>query len=507
MESQFSIFLLIIIVFLFFIFLWIANQKSKSKLLPPGPWKLPLLGNLHQLAASSSLTHHALRDLSLKYGPLMHLQLGELSTVIASSPEMAKEIMKTHDLAFVDRPKLGTLIFGLDGFAFAPYGDYWRQMRKICTLQLLSVKKVHSFSSVRQDEVAEFIESIQSSVGAKMDLTSKIFSYTSTIATRIIFGRKSRSDQDQDLLKLLKIVLEEGSGFGFVDLFPSMKIIHLISGLKKFKKISKKIDQILEDVIKENQEKQMRTERGKDGYHREENLVQVLLQIQQSSGLEIPITTKNIKAAIWDLYIGGTDTAATTIEWTMSELIKSPKAMEKAQAEIREAFKGKKEIEDTDMDKLNYLKCVIKETLRLHPPAPLLIPRECREACKINGYEIPIKTKVIVNAWAIGRDPKYWYEAERFIPERFQGSCVDFVGKNFEYIPFGGGRRICPGISLGIASIELPLARLLYHFDWELPDGKKAEDLDMTEAFGGTVGRKNKLCLIPTRPHLTIYDK
>lgn len=199
------------------------------------------------------------------------------------------------------------------------------------------------------------------------------------------------------------------------------------------------------------------------------------------------------------MFGAGTDTSATAIEWAMSELMKNPRVREKAQAEIREAFRGKKTIYETGLNELGYLKSVIKETMRLHPPVPLLLPRECREQCKIGGYEIPVKTKVIVNAWALGRDPKHWYDADKFIPERFHhDTSFDFKGNNFEYIPFGAGRRICPGISLGLANIELPLAALLYHFDWELPNGVKPEDLDMTEAFGAAVARRNDLYLIPT---------
>ncbi|KAK2412926.1 cytochrome P450 71D8 [Trifolium repens] len=184
----------------------------------------------------------------------------------------------------------------------------------------------------------------------------------------------------------------------------------------------------------------------------------------------------------------------------MSELMKNPRVRKKAQSEIREAFKEKKRIYESDLDKLNYFKSVIKETMRLHPPAPLLLPRECREACNIGGYEIPLKTKVIVNAWALGRDPKYWYDADKFIPERFDDTSFDFnkTNNSFEYIPFGAGKRMCPGILFGLANIELPLAALLYHFDWELPNGMKAEDLDMTEAFGAAATRRNDLHLIPT---------
>ena len=197
------------------------------------------------------------------------------------------------------------------------------------------------------------------------------------------------------------------------------------------------------------------------------------------------------------MFGAGTDTSSTTTEWAMTEMMRNPKIMEKAQAEIREAFKGKKVIEDSDMEQLSYLKLVIKETLRLHPPLPLLLPRECRENCKIVGYDIPIKTQVVVNAWAIGRDPNYWYDADKFLPERFQEHCnVDFRGTNFEFIPFGAGRRMCPGITFGLASIELLLASLLYHFDWELPYGMKPEDLDMNETMRITCRRKEKLCLI-----------
>ncbi|THG21060.1 hypothetical protein TEA_020545 [Camellia sinensis var. sinensis] len=181
----------------------------------------------------------------------------------------------------------------------------------------------------------------------------------------------------------------------------------------------------------------------------------------------------------------------------MSEMQKNPEVMKRAQAEVRHVFDGKKNVDETCIHELKYLNSVIKETLRLHPSAPLLLPRESNEQCTINGYKIPVKTKIIVNAWAIGRDPRYWNKAEKFEPERFLNSTLDFKGTCFEYIPFGAGRRICPGIAFAIPNIELPLAQLLYHFDWKLPGGMKPEELDMTEVFALTVRRKNDLHLIP----------
>lgn len=197
-----------------------------------------------------------------------------------------------------------------------------------------------------------------------------------------------------------------------------------------------------------------------------------------------------------EIFIVGSETSSTTVEWAMSEMLRNPRVMEKAQEEVRRVFDKKGYVDETEIHELKYLKSVIKETLRLHPSAPL-IPREGRERCEINGYEIPAKTKVIVNAWAINRDPNHWTEAETFYPERFLDSSIDYKGNNFEFIPFGAGRRMCPGILFGIANVELPLAQLLYHFDWKLAGGLKAENLDMNEAFGATVRRKNDLHLIP----------
>jgi cytochrome P450 len=182
----------------------------------------------------------------------------------------------------------------------------------------------------------------------------------------------------------------------------------------------------------------------------------------------------------------------------MAEMMKDQRVLKKAQNEVRVIFKKRGKVDETCIDELKYLKAIIKEVLRMHPPGPLLIPRECGQACEINGYYIPVKSKVIINAWAIGMDPKYWTEPERFYPERFIDSSFDFNGLNFEYIPFGAGRRICPGINYGLANVELALAMLLCQFDWRLPNGMKSEDLDMTELFGASVIRKDDLYLIPS---------
>ncbi|XP_004511998.1 cytochrome P450 71D8-like [Cicer arietinum] len=501
MEAPFS-FYVIPFILLFLLHRLAKYYKPKTSLnkLPPGPRKLPLIGNLHQLAMSKKLPHYALKELSHKYGPLMHLQLGEISTVIVSSPKLAKEVMKTHDVAFANRPKLLSpeiMAYGSKDIVFSPYGDYWRQMRKICVLELLNAKRVQSFSYIREDETNKFIKSIQSSIDTTINLTSRILSMVSSTISRAAFGDKSK-DQDE-FVDLVRKVVELSGGFDVDDLFPSMKFLHVITGMRpKLEKIHKRADTIMGNIVRQHEENRGRPKEDNNIDVQNEDLVDVLLRVQQSGSLDVQITTNNIKAVIWDVFVAGTDTTATIIEWTMSELMKNPSVREKAQAELRKVLRGKEKISEIDLHELTYLNLVIKETMRLHPPSPLLVPRECSESTIIGGYEIPKNTKVMINAWALARDPEYWSDAERFIPERFDGSFIDFKGNNFEYIPFGAGRRMCPGMSFGLASIMLPLALLLYHFNWELPNHMKPHDFDMIEHFGLAVGRKNELSLIPT---------
>ncbi|KAL5769323.1 hypothetical protein ACOSQ2_016106 [Xanthoceras sorbifolium] len=511
MEFQFSFSTTIITFLIFLIFLCKlvfqfkrAKSEPTNKKLPPGPWKLPVIGNLHHfIGDSSSLPHHVLRELAKKHGDLMQVQLGKMSMVVVSSPKIAMEVMKTHDLAFAHRPEPFTAKIvpniGRD-IALAPYGDYWRQMKKLSTLKLLSDKRVRSFSSLREEEVSNLIESINLSADSVINLTEKILAFTSSMICRAAFGSTCKCQVE--FVRFTHEIVSLAGGFGLLEMFPSLKFLQVINGMKaKVVKIHEEVYKILENIIDEHREKATTitsTQQHVKDELENEDFVDVLLRIQKSDSLEVPITNEDIKAVIWGLFVGGTDTSSATIIWAMAEMMRNPRMMEKAQAEVREMFKGKKRIHEIDDQELSYLKLLIKETLRLHPPGPLLLPRECRERCEINGYEIPIKTKVLVNAWAIGRDPEYWKDAESFIPERFGKRCIDFKGTNFEYIPFGGGRRLCPGMSFGVANIELPLAQLLYHFNWKLPNGIQPEELDMSESFGAIVKRKKDLYLVAT---------
>ena len=192
------------------------------------------------------------------------------------------------------------------------------------------------------------------------------------------------------------------------------------------------------------------------------------------------------------------DTSATTIEWALSELIKHPPMMKKVINELEKVVGMERMVEESDLESLEYLNMVVKETLRLHPVAPLLIPHESMEDCTVDGFHIPQKSRVIVNVWAIGRDPNAWTDADKFLPERFMESDIDFRGQHFQFIPFGSGRRGCPGMQLGLTVVRLVLAQLVHCFDWELPDNMLPSELDMTEEFGITLPRAKHLVAIPT---------
>ncbi|XP_071718303.1 germacrene A hydroxylase-like [Rutidosis leptorrhynchoides] len=493
-TEQYSIsFLIFLAVLLFFIIKQFKKTDSNKKL-PPEPWKLPILGHVHHLIATQP--HRALANMAEKLGPIVHLQLGEISAIVISSPSLAKDIMKTHDISFANRPKLQSteiVAYNNIDIAFSPYGDYWRQMRKICVLELLSAKKVQSFRSLREQESWNLIESMAMKGSTSVNLTDKIMTMMNTIMCQVAVGSKCK-----DQVTLVALIDELGnlsSGFDVSDLFPSFKLLPLVTGTRnKLMKLRKKMDKILDNFISDHQERCA----FKQANHENEDLLDVLLRLKNDVGLEVPITNDNIKAVILDMFGAGTDTSSVTIIWAMSELMKNPKIMKKAQTEIREVLKGKRKIHESDIQELAYLKLVIKETVRLHPPVPFLLPRECREKCEIGGYEIPIKTKVIINTWKLSRNPDYWVNPERFVPERFKESSISMMGTDFEYLPFGSGRRMCPGIMLGLANLDLPLAMLLYHFNWELPNNEAPEELEMTDSLGATLKRKNDLFLVPS---------
>ncbi|RCV10273.1 hypothetical protein SETIT_2G099300v2 [Setaria italica] len=465
--------------------------------LPPGPWALPVIGHLHHLLLDA-LPHRKLRDLSRRHGPLMLIRLGELPVVVASSADAAREITKTNDLAFATRP-IGpatrlALPDGAEGLIFAPYGDVWRQLRRICTVELLSARRVRSFRAVREQDAGRLLREVAAAAEQAVNLSSCISSYVADSAVRAIMG--SRFRDRAEFFRLMEKGIELFSRPSLPDLYPSSRLAMLVSGVPdRMRRVRVEMMAFMDSIIQEHQ-----LSKADDTDNKEEDLLDVLLRIQRDGDLEFPITMDNIKVVIADLFLAGSETSATTLQWAMSELMRNPRVMRQAQDEIRQVLKGQERVSEASLGELDYFHLVIKETLRLHPPSPLLLPRECRSPCRVLGFDVPVGATVLVNAWAIGRDPVHWDAPEEFAPERFGHgrSSVDLKGTNFEFIPFGAGRRMCPGMMFGLASVEIALASLLYHFDWKLPHGMAAEEaVDMKEVMGVTARRRSDLLLVP----------
>ncbi|KAB1201180.1 Cytochrome P450 71A9 [Morella rubra] len=498
MES----FYLPVLLFATFFFLILSLQKWQSRPQsprPPSPPGLPIIGHLHLL---TDMPHHSLAQLANKLGPIVHLRLGQVPTVVVSSAHLAKLVLKTHDHIFASRPQLLSaqyLSFGCSDVTFSPYGPYWRQARKICVTELLSSKRVSSFQLIRDEEVNRLLGSVSAQSGSEIDLGKLFFTLANDILCRVAFGKRFKEESGEGQKRRLVEVLTETqalfAGFCLGDFFPDWEWVNSLSGYKR--RLTSNLDDlraVCDEIIREHVEEQS----SRAGVREKEDFVDVLLRVQQRADLEVPITDDNLKALVLDMFVAGTDTSSATLEWTMTELARNPMVMKKAQEEVRNIASSTGKVEESHLQHLHYLKAVIKETMRLHPPVPLLVPRESMEKCNLDGYEIPAKSRILINAYAIGRDPQSWENPLEYNPERFMGNDIDIKDQDFRFLPFGGGRRGCPGYSFGLATVEIALARLLYHFDWALPKGVGAEEMDLSEIFGLATRKRTPIVLVPT---------
>ncbi|KAM3751833.1 hypothetical protein ACB098_04G140900 [Castanea mollissima] len=418
------IYIIPFLLFTHFVTKWLFTTSTTQKNLPPSPPKLPIFGNLHQLGLYPNCS---LATLAQRHGPLMLLHFGK--------------VIKTHDAIFSTRPKLSIndkLLYKGKDLSTAPYGEYRKQMRSICVLQLLSNKRVQSFRAVRE-EVNLFIEKVKESysLSLRVSLSELFANLTNDVICRVAFGKKYGGDE----------------------------------GGRKFNELLGELMRLL-------------------GVFHVGDFIPSLVWVYHINGFDAQVDK--------DMFAAGTDTTYTVLEWATSEFLRHPRVMKKLQSEVRGIAKDKPYITENDLEEMHYLKAVIKETLRLYPPIQLLVPRESTQDIKIKGHDIAAGTMVITNAWAIAKHPSLWDNPTESQPERFLNSTIDFKGHDFQLIPFGAGRRGCPGITFAMATNDLLFANLVHKFDWALPDGAKGEDLDMTECSGLTIHRKVPLLAVAT---------
>ncbi|XP_027076840.1 cytochrome P450 71AU50-like [Coffea arabica] len=469
--------------------------KNKNKKLPPGPRGLPLLGHLHLLGKNA---HQDLHKLSKQHGPIMHLRFGSVSNIIVSSPRAAEQFLKTHDLVFASRPPLEAakyLSFGQRNLSFAQYGSYWRDVRKFCTLNLLTNLKIRSFESMRREEIGQFVETLKRAALNRdvVDLSAGISSLNADMSCLMVFGKKY-ADKEFDERGFKAVIHEGGQLAGtpnLGDYYPCLAKLDLQGLTRRMKATCKVFDEFLEKIIDEH-EKSAKQDRPADDF------VHTMLALMKSGETEFQFDRRHVKAILMDMLAGALDTSATVVEWTLAELLKSQRVMKKVQQELEEVLGLDRMVEESDLEYLNYLNMAVKEALRLHPVAPLLVPHAAMEDCSVDGFHIPKNSRVIINVWTIGRDPNAWSDPEKFIPERFIGSNIDVKGHDFQLLPFGSGRRGCPGVQLGLTVVRLLVAQLVHCFNWELPNGMLPSELDMTEEFGLVMTRANHLMAVPT---------
>ncbi|GLT89901.1 hypothetical protein SLE2022_078620 [Rubroshorea leprosula] len=417
--------------------------------LPPGPRWWPVVGNIFQLGWAS---HVSFAKLARKHGPIMTLWLGSMSTVVISSAEVAREMFKNHDVVLAGRKVYEAMKgdFGNEGSIItSQYGPHWRMLRRLCITEFFVPSRLDAMRSVRGrciDRLVQYIEDASAGGTTAVDVRRWL--------------------DPQGLRRKTQFHVDKAS-------------------------------EIAGSFIKERMES---LEHG--GIHNEaerKDYLDVLLEFH-GTGAEEPsrFSSRTINAIVFEMFAAGTDTTASTLEWAMAELLHNPRVLKKVQAELRSRVSAGKKLEENDIENLPYLKAVIKETLRLHPPLPFLVPHMAMDSCRMLGYHIPKETQVLVNVWAIGRDPKNWEKPTEFMPERFlEPNAVEYKGQHYEFIPFGSGRRMCPAMPLASRVLPLALGSVLYASDWALDDGLRPEDMDMTEGVGFTLRKSVPLKAIP----------
>ncbi|PSS15640.1 Cytochrome P450 93A3 like [Actinidia chinensis var. chinensis] len=502
--------------YILFGLVWIASitflralLKSRTRHhLPPSPLALPIIGHLHLLAP---IPHQALHKLSNRLGPLIHISLGSVPCIVASSPEAAKEVLKTHEVYFSNRPLMAAvdyLTYGSQDFSFAPYGPYWKFMKKLCMSELLGGRTLDLLHPVRHDEMKRFVELLlrKAKAGEAVDVGGELVRVTNNTISRMIMSERCSENEDEagEVRKLIQETAELTGKFNLSDFIWFCKNLDLQGFRKRLKGVRDRFDAMMERIISEHEDTRRKMKREScDGGERVKDLLHILMDIAEDETSDMKLSKENIKAFILDIFAAGSDTSAITTEWALAELINHPNIMEKARKEIDTVVGSSRLVQESDIQNLPYLQAIVKETLRLHPTGPLIV-RESTEDCTVMGYHVPAKTRLFVNVWAIGRDPNHWQDPLEFRPERFvseDGSGknqLDVRGQHFHLLPFGSGRRGCPGTSLALQVVQTSLAAIVQCFDWKVSDGRNTNgSVNMEEGLGLTLPRAHPLVCVP----------
>ncbi|XP_022935740.1 cytochrome P450 82A3-like [Cucurbita moschata] len=492
-----------VLLLLFFItscyYLWrkwqqhkVAERKQAPS--PPGAW--PIIGHLH-LLHNAKLPHHALGAMADKYGPIFRLQLGSRSALVVSSWEMAKESMCFNDAAAASRPGVsGTKYFSYDfaAFGLAPYSPYWREIRKVTHIELLSNPRVHQVKSTMLAQINTSLTELHETWGAQKDESGQVAvemkrwfgDVIVNMLLKIIIGKRCvgpNAEGGEKEAKDIQLAIRDSfhlMGQGLLqDYIPLIGRLGFNGQVPVMKNIAKRFDMVLSEWLEEHKRR-----RSASSGENDRDFMDALISLYNGKEIEGYYDGDTItKATTLNMFAGGTESTTVTLTWAMSLLLNNPHVLEKAWQELDAVVGRERRVTEDDVGKLVYLQAIIKETMRLYPAGPLLGPREFHKDCVVGGYFVPKGTQLIPNIWKIQTDPRVWCEPFEFKPERFLTTHkdVDLKGNHFELIPFGSGRRGCPGVAFGLQMMHFTLAGFLQCFDVKNPT---KDPIDMSENFG-----------------------
>ncbi|KAF3781650.1 Cytochrome P450 82C4 [Nymphaea thermarum] len=494
---------LVALLALFFICnIWQKKKREARGGLPEPNGSWPVVGHLGLLTGTTPL-YKTLAALSEKHGPLFSLQLGQRRAIVVSSMDLAKDCFTVNDRAFAGRPPLESwkrLGYDHAMFAFCPYGPYYRELRKIVAIELLSKQQLELIKHIRVEEVSSLVRRLHSSCSNHEPVEMK--QHLSCLAMNIVLRmitRKRYFDLDGEG-KEFREALDEFNNlvgtFTVSDAIPWLGWLDVGGHLQAMKRVHLKIDEVASAWLEEHRRK------NSSSAGVERDLIDVLIKELEDGHLsENHQTDAIIKATATVLVVAGTEATAVTIEWALSLLLNNPHHLKRAQDELDCHVGKERQVDESDFNNLPYLQAIVKESMRLYPTTPLLLPHESMEPIQLGGFELPVGTTLFVNVWKIHHDPTLWTDPEEFKPERFLSSRneqTSFSGQDFAFLPFGSGRRICVGWWMAIQVVHLTLARLLQGFEWSTPMN---EPVDMTEGHGLAIPKATPLRVL-LRPRL-----
>ncbi|GAB4824271.1 cytochrome P450 [Ancistrocladus abbreviatus] len=473
-KTLFALFFAIILA------ITISKLRGRRLKLPPGPVPVPIFGNWLQVG--DDLNHRNLADMAKKFGDVFLLRMGQRNLVVVSSPELAKEVLHTQGVEFGSRTR--NVVFDIftdkgQDMVFTVYGEHWRKMRRIMTVPFFTNKVVQQYRYGWEEEAAQVVKDVKknpqaSTTGIVLRRRLQLMMYNNMY--RIMFDRRFESEDDPLFNKLKALNgersrLAQSFDYNYGDFIPILRPF-LRGYLKVCEEVKDRRLQLFKDYFVDERKK-LSSRKGSSNNDLKCAIDHILEAEEKGE-----INQDNVLYIVENINVAAIETTLWSIEWGIAELVNHPHIQKKLRDELDTVLGPGVQITEPDMHKLPYLQAVVKETLRLRMAIPLLVPHMNLHDANLAGYDIPAESKILVNAWWLANNPDLWKRPEEFRPERFldEESKVEANGNDFRYLPFGVGRRSCPGIILALPILGIILGRLVQNFELLPPPGESKID-------------------------------